>query len=368
MKRLLFYVMMLTVSVSMSAQSLSISGFRLLETDLTAITQGTQEIDQNGEVAALIKIVTGEVGFTFDIGMLGVVGTKQAVGEIWVYVPKRTQKISIFHQQYGVIRNYFFPIPIESGRTYEMKVNVEKEQPKIEIAAAIANDYENAYRTYKLLAETGDASAQFYVGYALSNGLGVAQNYTEAIEWYKKAAQQGDARAQCNLGICYENGNGVDKDLVQASYWYKMSSEQNNMTAQYNLGDCYYNGKGTKQNIKKAFNCFMEAAKQNHIEAQYMVGKILYFDLHELPVVYGDDVLQRRLGKKERYQKAVSFFEKAAEKGHVQAQISLANCYIEGKGVEKNIQEAVRWLRKAKELGPLDAQWEDIIKAYEERQ
>lgn len=323
MRRLSFVVLLFVVATTMSAQSLSLSGFRLLETDLTAITNGTQEIDQNGEVAALIKVVTSETGFTFDIGMLGVVNVKQAVGEIWVYVPRHAQKISIFHQQYGVIRNFYFPVPIEGGRTYELKLNVEKEQPKIEMADTVSNDYETAYRIYKATAALGDATAQFYVGYFTYNGMGVAQDYNEAVEWYTKAANQGDARAQCYLGICYENGNGVEKDLSKAFYWYTQSAKQNNATAQYNLGDCYYFGKGTKKNQKEAFNWFTKAAEQNHMEAQYMVGNIYLFYYES----------------EKAYKKAIEWLRKAAEQGHFLAQINLGNCYRLGNSV-KNIESA----------------------------
>ena len=50
----------------LSAQNISVKSFRLLETDLTANTAGTMKRDQNNEVAALIKIVTTETGFSFE--------------------------------------------------------------------------------------------------------------------------------------------------------------------------------------------------------------------------------------------------------------------------------------------------------------
>lgn len=103
-----------------NAQNLSVESFRLLESDLTANTYGTLERDQNGEVAALIKIVTSETGFAFDGGMMGIVKTTQKTGEIWVYVPHSIQKITISHQQLGVLRDYYFPVSIEKARTYEM--------------------------------------------------------------------------------------------------------------------------------------------------------------------------------------------------------------------------------------------------------
>ena len=80
------------------------------------------ETDQNGETAALIKVVTTQTGFTFDSGALGIVKTKQTPGEVWVYIPKGSKKISIKHPQLGVLRDYYFPIAIEAARTYEMVI------------------------------------------------------------------------------------------------------------------------------------------------------------------------------------------------------------------------------------------------------
>ena len=79
---------MLVCTLMIGAQSISVSSFRLLENDLDANTAGTMERDQNGEVAALIKVVTTQTGFTFDGGALGIVKTIQKPGEIWVYVPR----------------------------------------------------------------------------------------------------------------------------------------------------------------------------------------------------------------------------------------------------------------------------------------
>ena len=108
------------------AQNISVASFKLLESDLTANTTGTMERDQNGEVAALIKVVTTEQGFVFDGGMSGIVKTKQGVGEVWVYVPHGIRRITIQHPQLGVLRDYYFPIPIEKAKTYEMKLTTGK--------------------------------------------------------------------------------------------------------------------------------------------------------------------------------------------------------------------------------------------------
>ena len=110
----------------LSAQNISVKSFRLLETDLTANTAGTMKRDQNNEVSALIKVVTTETGFAFDGGMLGIVGAEQRTGEIWVYVPQKSRKITLSHQKLGVLRDYYYPVPVEAGRTYEMVLTTGK--------------------------------------------------------------------------------------------------------------------------------------------------------------------------------------------------------------------------------------------------
>ena len=125
MKRfLLSIVVSLAFTTGVTAQGLKVVDFKLLETDLTANTHGTSKQDQNGETAALIKIVTPERGFTFDGGSLGIVATEEHPGEIWLYVPRRAQKLIIRHQSFGVLRDFFYPIPIEGARTYEMLIDI----------------------------------------------------------------------------------------------------------------------------------------------------------------------------------------------------------------------------------------------------
>jgi hypothetical protein len=123
MKKLLL-IAMIVLSQSILADGISVISFKLLETDLTANTRGTERRDQNGDKAALIKIVTPERGFRYDGGSLGIVGTEEKTGEIWLYVPPRAQKLTISHQVFGVMRDYYYPTSIQGGRTYEMLLDI----------------------------------------------------------------------------------------------------------------------------------------------------------------------------------------------------------------------------------------------------
>lgn len=73
-------------------------------------------------------------------------------------------------------------------------------------------------------AESGDATAQNYVGEIYERGLGVPPDYAKAAEWYRRAAEQGDQRAMANLGALYERGLGVPADKVQAINWYRRAA------------------------------------------------------------------------------------------------------------------------------------------------
>ncbi len=125
MRKAMLVLLMLIATVA-GAQNISVASFKLLENDLTANTTGTMERDQNGEPAALIKVVTTQLGFVFDGGMVGIVKTRQGVGEVWVYVPHGIKKMTIQHPQLGVLRDYYFPIAIDKAKTYEMVLTTGK--------------------------------------------------------------------------------------------------------------------------------------------------------------------------------------------------------------------------------------------------
>lgn len=118
--------MCLLSTVFIYAQTMSVVAFEQDITDNTANTPGTIVYDQNGDKCALIKIETPEVGFSFDVGLLGVVKAEQRVGEIWLYVPVGVKRISVSHPQLEKLRDYDFGLSVKKARTYLMKLKVEK--------------------------------------------------------------------------------------------------------------------------------------------------------------------------------------------------------------------------------------------------
>jgi TPR repeat protein len=74
-------------------------------------------------------------------------------------------------------------------------------------------------------ANTGDASAQYDLGYAYEKGKGAPQDYAQAADWYEKAALQGYAAAQGALGLLYEHNEGIPQDYGEAYFWLALAAK-----------------------------------------------------------------------------------------------------------------------------------------------
>ena len=93
-------------------------------------------------------------------------------------------------------------------------------------------DYKTAQKLFLLLAEQGDAQAQYNLGVMVAKGEGITQDINLAINLFRLAAEQGFARAQYNLGVLYDEGLGIPKDHQEALKWFQLSAEQGLAQAQ----------------------------------------------------------------------------------------------------------------------------------------
>ena len=60
-------------------------------------------------------------------------------------------------------------------------------------------------------ADSGDVNAQYGLGLLLEDE-GAAQDYAQAAKWFRKVAEQGHAWAQTKLGLFNHNGRGVEQN------------------------------------------------------------------------------------------------------------------------------------------------------------
>ncbi len=102
------------------------------------------------------------------------------------------------------------------------------------------------WKKYQAHAKSGDADAQWHVGYCYHNGAEdeagkklVKPDLLQARKWYERAAEQGDAGAQNSLASLLTDGDGFPVDYAAAIRWYKKAIAQGNASAAHNLGMTY---------------------------------------------------------------------------------------------------------------------------------
>lgn len=106
-------------SFSVHAQKFSVKSFSELTNDISAFINPVK--DRNDEGCALIKVVATSLDFAFSTP-LGIVKRLDKTGEIWLYLPRGSKKITIKHPEWGVMRDFLFPAKLESHKTYDLQV------------------------------------------------------------------------------------------------------------------------------------------------------------------------------------------------------------------------------------------------------
>jgi TPR repeat protein len=221
-------------------------------------------------------------------------------------------------------------------------------------AALAQKDYSSAFSKFTVLAQHGNAIAQFNLGAFYLNGQGVQKDDKQAFGWFAKSAAQGNARALQVIQSAAARGNenatielnkiqphgqlqqsssvaGDEKSLWAAAHTalaqkdysgafsiYTVLAQHGNAIAQFNLGACYINGQGVQKDEKQAFDWFEKSAVQGNTQALQVI-------------------------------------QSAAARGNAIAQYSLGDFYLNGQGVQSDEKQAFDWLTKSAAQGSIPA-------------
>ena len=211
-----------------------------------------------------------------------------------------------------------------------------------------------SFRLVRYAAEQGFEQAFSILGKYYAFGVGTPRNSAEAVRWFLQAADcPQDEDILAILASCYYSGAGVPQDEEKAmNYWVEaaerghsdgfrfcqIAADAGYARGQYILGIFYQEGiGGTPADIEQALYWFHKAAKQNYPHAQCRLG-ILYSDAD--------------YGIEKDPETAVKWFQLAAAQNDIAARSRLADCLVNGEGIEKNIDEAVRILRELAQASP----------------
>lgn len=226
-----------------------------------------------------------------------------------------------------------FEKPAEAGN-FSAQFILAKEYKQGQV---IQKDLSKAFTLCYQAANQGLKEAQFELGRMYYLGEYVEQNFGKAFEYFQQAAEQGHADAQSKLAYMYAKGESVPKDSVLAFEWFEKSANAGFAEAQVSLGDLYYNGQDNLAlDLVKARFWYQKAVVQGHAGAYYKMG-----------VTFEDE---------QDFVNAFTWYEQAADRGNIPAQMSVAHCYRYGRGVTKDLIKAIFWYQKAAEKGNISAQ------------
>lgn len=195
-------------------------------------------------------------------------------------------------------------------------------------------------------AKAGDPKAQTIVGSWYYQGRHVDQSYDQAVQWWAKAVKKGNAQAISMLGMCYRTGHGVKADSVKAMDLYTRSIKEGyttlikTLTKNANSGDvfsmvylahCYQKGLGVEKDVYKAGKLYEKAAEKGSVDASRELGLLL---------------LNNKQAKE-----AYKYFQKAADKGDIPSTFYVGKLLTEGKGVAKDATKGMIYIQKAADAG-----------------
>jgi hypothetical protein len=160
----------------------------------------------------------------------------------------------------------------------------------------------------------------------------------QSAKWWRRAADSGDTESQFQIGQFFETGYGVKQDRALAFKYYKKSGLQGHAVAQRKVGNMLLGGDGVSLNRPLGVDWLKKAAAQNDACAQWFLG-----------LVY--EKIGRAQKKPMPMAESRTWLKKASDLGHKESSFYLGEIFRKGDGVDINVHQARKYLRRAAVLG-----------------
>ncbi|KAJ2999220.1 hypothetical protein HDV02_003314 [Globomyces sp. JEL0801] len=194
----------------------------------------------------------------------------------------------------------------------------------------VPKDLEHARKLYVSASNGGSLMADFYLAMMQMEGKGRPVNQEEAYAAYVRLAESNLAIAQFHVGQCLEHAIGTEKDWERAFYYYEKAAEQGHLDAIHNLEKSDIKA---FEHYKKAVGQGLVGIAQSNLALCYLEGR----------------------GVEKNLKEAISLFENAAFENDSVALFMLASCYYEGEGVPKDLEKAIEYATLAANQHDQDA-------------
>lgn len=222
---------------------------------------------------------------------------------------------------------------------------------------------------YRLASDQGCPEASFWLGWHYQHGYWEGQNEKEAARYYRQAAEKGFSSAQFALFEMHTLGIGVNQDYHQAAIWCRKAVDRDYESAKIHLANLYLEGRGVEKDEKLSEYWLRQVAEKSlpdytfHKVAENkdlvpLTPSILF----KWAQFYSDGV-----GLPQDHEKALFWYQEAAERGYAPAQCRLASMYLNVTHVEQSDQEAITWFKKAAEQGDASGQYNLAVMCFKGR-
>ena len=196
-----------------------------------------------------------------------------------------------------------------------------------------------------------DAQLEYRIAGMFLNGKGTDPDFSSALFWFSKSANNGNAYAQYKLAALFDEGQEIPHDSEIAQKYYVAAltgfllQEEAEPDAQleYRIAGMYLNGKGTEPDFSSALFWLSKSADNGNAYAQYKLA--VYFD-------EGQEIPQDTEIAQKYYAEALTGFLLQEEtEPNAQLEYRIAGMYLNGKGTEPDLQEALQWFIRGAENG-----------------
>jgi TPR repeat protein len=201
-----------------------------------------------------------------------------------------------------------------------------------ETAAALKEIATKQKDQLELAAENGDVQAQYRLAMRLILPANGNPDLARGTEWLRKAAESGYAEAEFKLACMHNTGHGMPTNRIEAMRLFLSSAQKGSPDAQFAMGTALTGGMpDVPFDIARALDWFKKAADQGHLESQSTLGAIYYMGRHVA----------------QDFSEAAKWLEKAAQQGEPDAQFNLGYMYLNGMGVQQDTERAGELIQKS---------------------
>ena len=210
-------------------------------------------------------------------------------------------------------------------------------------------DPRSGFRLYMESAAQDDCAARFEVAHCYESGRGVDLNLEKAAIWFERTIAMNDlpdtaddSRSAQSISLCYRDGRGSKQNPASALEWMEKAARGGNPDSLFQLGTFHAFGVGTEPNQEKANELYLRAANAGSVRACLVLGQIHLLGRGLPP---NEDIARKWV------ERSVDMLKEDAELGSVLAATDLYMIYNESTLLDDHMEEGMKWLRKAADVG-----------------